>query len=196
MLFVSWTHIKSKNVVGNFINHFILKYHGHIPSFPPPQLHFSTPETGENTTGMKGLWIQAYMARSIPMDQAPCAGEFVRLPISLSQVCVVPFIWPSPHLGPLFPVGKKLTSLPCLYCKLIHCMYFELSVADLTYVPFSLLIYHCTWKKKDGTLLTVEVATSSWMLLMVSTEHIILCQQLFASPIFLEFKPILLLGTQ
>lgn len=91
------------------------------------------------------LWI--CMARSIPMDQAPCAGEFVRLPMGLSQTCTLPLMWASLYFAPLFPLGKKLAALLCLQTHSLS-VSFELPVADLTYVPLPLLLCHCTCRKR------------------------------------------------
>lgn len=99
------------------------------------------------------------------------------------------------HLGLFFPLGKKHTSLPCLSCKLIHTMYFGAVFGWFNICSFFPSALSLNLQKKYGTLLKTGVATSSWMPLMISTVLIIPCQQLFASPIFLEFKYMLLLDT-
>lgn len=107
------------------------------------------------------LWI--CVARSIPMDQEPCVGQFVRLPMGLSQMCTSGLMWASLYHGPLFPPGKKLASLFCLHCKLIHsvylwaaCIWFNICSSSLSALPVH-------FQKKDGTLLTAELTTSAWM---------------------------------
>lgn len=97
---------------------------------------------------------------------------------------------------PPFPTGEEisLTAL-CLYCKLIHSMYLWAVCGWFNICSSfpSALSLHL--QKKDGMLLTAGVATSSWMPLMITAVRIIPCLQLFASPVFLEFRYMFLLGT-